>query len=369
MVYFKEKVTAQEQKWLEDLGIRAAGYTISEASEECFSWSGDNITGIVQEKMDEYLLANNGVLKIPKRCKQISKNAIKNNNITKIIIQDGCENIGFRGIMQCNNLKEVYIPKTLNNVYDTYSFILFCNNIESIVVDEENAKYYSKDGVMYLKDSNSLMKAPTAIEEYEIPVGVTKILPYAFEECIKLKKIVIPDTVISIGEYAFQKCPLEYETFVIPDNVKEIGTQAFSYAKINKLIVGGNLEKLSRDALPDNLKQLEVKENSINFSSENNILYNKDKTKIEYALETLNLTDFTIPNTVKEIKAYAFFGCTGLNGTLYIPSSVTTIGSQAFDGTSLKEINCEAISMPQGWSSNFVTNESILINYGVSMNN
>ena len=69
LVYFPDKVTADEKKWLDDLGIKPSGYFIPEANEECFKWNGDTITGYYDDKLKEYLKETNGVLKIPKRCK------------------------------------------------------------------------------------------------------------------------------------------------------------------------------------------------------------------------------------------------------------------------------------------------------------
>ena len=55
LVYFVNKVTELEKKWLDDLGIKPAGYVIGEAHEDCFKWSGDVITGYYEDKLKAYL--------------------------------------------------------------------------------------------------------------------------------------------------------------------------------------------------------------------------------------------------------------------------------------------------------------------------
>ena len=97
-------------------------------------------------------------------------------------------------------------------------------------------------------------------------------------------------------------------TIKIPKNITEIEPLAF------------------RDM--EELKEINVDENNANYSSEDGILYNKDKTVLIRVPEGRK-KDVIIPNTVTQIGNYAFSGCAGLI-SIEIPYSVTSIGNYTF---------------------------------------
>ena len=73
----KNKVTDQEEKWLQDLGINLCENYIKEADTQIFLWSDSQKTcrsGIADlEKFNTYLKENNYILKLPARCRIIEK--------------------------------------------------------------------------------------------------------------------------------------------------------------------------------------------------------------------------------------------------------------------------------------------------------
>ncbi len=85
------------------------------------------------------------------------------------------------------------------------------------------------------------------------------------------------------------------------------------------------------------IKNIVAPSNSVNFSSDNGILFNKDKTKIEFypGGGVRTESSYTIPSSVTEIAPYAFYWATGdTTGlwTITIPASVKKIGKDAFPG-------------------------------------
>ncbi|MDE7098653.1 MAG: leucine-rich repeat domain-containing protein, partial [Ruminococcus sp.] len=141
-----------------------------------------------------------------------------------------------------------------------------------------------------------------------IPNSVTSIGNYAFWHCLSLTSIIIPDSVTSIGEYAFSDCQ-RLTSITIPDSVTSIGEYAFESC--------------------DSLKNIDVSEKNNNFCSCYGVLYNKDMTILIKYPEAKQATEFIIPNSVTSIDEKAFYFCKSLT-SITIPDSVTSIGKCAF---------------------------------------
>ena len=128
----------------------------------------------------------------------------------------------------------------------------------------------------------------------------TRIPDRAFKNTkINSKDICIPNTVTSIGSYAFYNTAIS-GNLAIPNSVTEIGEGAFE----NCMNLNSSL------FLPSNLKRIENRTfNACGFSGR-----------------------LTIPNSVTEIGEKAFYNCTGFNGTLTLSNKLETIGELAFYG-------------------------------------
>ena len=129
----------------------------------------------------------------------------------------------------------------------------------------------------------------------------TRIPDRAFQNTkINSKDICIPNTVTSIGSYAFYNTAISGH-LAIPNSVTEIGEGAFE-----------NCRELNSLFLPSNLKRIENRTfNACGFSG-----------------------GLTIPNSVTEIGEKAFYNCTRFNGTLTLSNKLETIGESAFNGCS-----------------------------------
>ena len=114
-------------------------------------------------------------------------------------------------VEECENLREVVIPNTV-------PLLIFkdCNNLESFY-----GKYASLDNRCVIVDGKLCAFAPSGLTEYTIPDGVTSIGNGAFNFCKNLTSITIPDSVTRIGYDAFCGCKnltSFYGKFVSADN-------------------------------------------------------------------------------------------------------------------------------------------------------
>ena len=165
------------------------------------------------------------------------------------------------------------------------------------------------------------------LEEIKIPDSVTKIGAKAFYGCKKLKKIILPNGLKSIGYSAFSNCE-SLEEIIMPDSVTNINKEyILPYAtghcfenciNLKKVKLSNNIEKIPKNCF-GNCTSLEKV-----------ILPTKLETIEEYAFEKCtSLKSIVIPNGVKEIHDGAFCNCKNLK-EIVIPSSMTKISPYAF---------------------------------------
>lgn len=184
--------------------------------------------------------------------------------------------------------------------------------------------------------------------EFDAPI--TQIPRYTFHEKKLVGELRIPNTVMSIQDYAFNNCTGLTGNLVIPNSVTEIGNEAFYNCKgLNgTLTLSNNLKTIGKSAfynclgfkgsltLPNSVTTIGASafERCSGFTS----------LKLSDALSVIPSNAFerctslsgilVIPNSVTEIGSYAFRNCTGFNGTLTLSSNLKTIKERAFCGCS-----------------------------------
>ena len=243
-------------------------------------------------------------------------------SLSEIVIPSSVTSIGDRAFSGCDSLSEIVIPSSVTSIGDCA--FAGCRSLSEIVIPSS----VTSIGDRAFSGCRSLSKIV-------IPSSVTSIGDSAFYGCRSLSEIVIPSSVTSIGDWAFSGCDSLSE-IVIPSSVTSIGDRTFcgcsslKYISIPKSVIG-----LNGNPFAEWNGKLECL--SPNFVYEDDILFNKDKSRI-ISFRNQNIESYVIPSSVTSIGDRAFYGCRSLS-EIVIPSSVTGIGDSAFSSCdSLSEI-------------------------------
>ena len=306
-------------------------------------------------------------IEIPSGVTSIGNSAFKNcTSLASIEIPSSVTSIGNEAFAYCTNLTSIEIPSGVTSI-ENYAFSN-CTSLNSINVDKDNQSYSSEDGILFDKEKKKLITYPAGKKEkeYNIPSSVTSIGAGTFYGCRSLTRIEIPSSVTSIECLAFYGCT-SLTSIEIPSSVTRIAAQVFyGCTSLTSIEIPSsvtsigmwafyNCTSLTSIEIPSSVASIGiyafsrcVSLNSINvdksnqeYSSEDGILFDKDKKELICYPAEKKEKEYNIPSSVTSIGTYAFGNCTNLT-RIEIPSSVTSIGTYAFSWcVSLNSINVD----------------------------
>ncbi|MBP3383677.1 MAG: leucine-rich repeat protein [Tidjanibacter sp.] len=264
-------------------------------------------------------------------------------SLTSVTIPDSVTSIGESAFRDCPSLKSVTIGNGVTEI--GYHAFYNCTSLTSF-----QGKLASEDGRCLIKDGVLFSFVPAGLTEYTIPDSVTSIGDYAFEGCSGLKSLTIPDSVADIGYRVFEGCTgeLTVNCDIHSGALDENGNilSIFTNSKFTKVIIGSGVDYIGPRGFEGCTGELIVNCNisdggyydivgysgAFTGSKFTKVTIGDEVTRIgEYAFNSCSsLKSVTIGNKVTTIKKSAFYGCSGL-ANVTIPDSVTTIGSDAFN--------------------------------------
>ena len=285
---------------------------------------------------DEAFVGREKIKKIflPDTITYIGEAVFKNcKGLTSIKIPNSVISIGRYVFFGCSSLKSIIIPDSVT----TMGKAIFENstNLESVTIpfvgDGINNAYL---GYMFGADSqlSNSEYVPSSLKEVII-TKATIIDDFAFANCQSLKKVVIPDSVTTMGKAIFENST-NLESVTIPF----VG-DGKNNAYLGYMFGASNYEDNSQ-YVPISLKKVIIINATIigsfafgGCAGLTSIVIPNSVTSIgESAFGGCrSLTSVEIPNSVTIIGICAFMGCTSLT-SIEIPNSVTSISSPAFDG-------------------------------------
>lgn len=191
-------------------------------------------------------------------------------------------------------LSAIYLPSSIAAIGS--GVFTLCNGLEYISVDDMNPTFISQDGVLYKRNPLSIFFVPRNITgDIALLDDVREIPSAAFQNCVNLTTITLPEEVISIADGAFNNCKNLQEIFM-GDKLESIGEYAFS--KCSSLTIVN---------FPTSVKSI----------------------KAAAFADCTNLTYVLFHEGLENIGKMAFYNCGNIVG-VQLPSTLTTIGEQAF---------------------------------------
>lgn len=359
-----------------------------------------NLYNVKEIKDDNFIIKNgvvtrylgkDSIVKIPEGVIALKSGLFwDNQEIKEVILPNSLINIGGDTFYNCFNLKKINIPENVRLIGNNP--FAGCPNLELI----NKSKYLNyEDDTLYTKDYKMLIyhKINSNITNYKIKYGTKIIGKHAFYLCNKLNYLEIPETVIKLENNPFSGCNKlninnKTNNYLIKDNViydkyienvigalpkikcdrlellpvKRISRNAFwNCIGIKELILPSTLEDIGYNPFVgcDNIKFINE---SNNFIVEDNILYNKDKTKLICCPPNAVKRHMKLSESIITLERGAFSGCFNLESivlhnvsviskncftncknikNIYCPDLVAYIGEWAFAHCeNLKKISC-----------------------------
>lgn len=264
------------------------------------------------------------MISIPNKVKKIPESAFNScRALEKVNLSSNIEEIGYRAFEKCSSLRSISIPGSVDTI--SYSAFENCVSLRNVML---------KNGISTI-DSYAFYGCSN-LQAIKLPNSVRWMGEGAFGKCSSLKRVTLSDQIRDLESVAFLDC-VNLENVHLSKSLTEIGNRAFSgCTSLATLRIPKNVSTIGYYAFEDAVSAFVVDKANTTFSSEDGVLYNKDKTTL-IKVPSYKDGDYIVPDTVKEISDSAFNSCHELQKVV-IGEGVTELFKSCFDDSSIEEI-------------------------------
>jgi hypothetical protein len=281
--------------------------------------------------------------------------------LTSISIPSSITQIKYGCFLAARGLSSITIPASVMNI-EPLAFA--ATNLNAINVDEDNPYFRSIDGLLFSKDTSTIVECPIKKSgSVSLPHNTKHIAPYAFTYCQTITGITFPDSLLSIGNVAFMHA-IQLNNIAIPATVLHIGHNLFAgCSALNNLALAENNNYYYMDGMAiysaagDTLVSCHKSADTVilpatlrvvdGFNSNHDIKYvlvPEGVTEIcDNAFGNSSLVSIDLPSQMDLIDEYAFYYCQSLTH-VGMPASLDTMGEGVFEVCS----NLTSIDIPNG---------------------
>lgn len=241
----------------------------------------------------------------------LGEEAFSQASLSGIIIPSSVTQIKYGCFLFANCPSTINVPASVTDI-ETLAFAAF--NLNAINVDENNPNFMSMDKMLFSKDTTTLVEClMTKSGVVTLPQCTRHLAANAFAYCQNITGVTLPEGLESIGYWAFVDNQ-HLNNVVIPSSVTHIAPGPFVNCPA--------------------LNNLSIAEGNTHYYMDGMMIYSAGGDSLVSAHKSAD--SVFLPSTLRYVNG---FGGNSNVKYVHVPDGVTTIGNEAFNGSSLRSID------------------------------